>query len=184
MCAPVSSGFALLCFIPHRGSLVILDFRLSLRSGGINGITFISLRVLMIQEMLENNNNHAYLLNLKRKILLGIIDVLIIAWLKEKPLSGQEIMARIKAEYGISLSAGTLYPILSSLQNKGLITSLQDEKRKLYQLTPKGRVIGEKLSARYKQIESDLKENFNNNFPPQKLPRREKSQAQETGETF
>src|SRR3989344_1772743 len=95
------------------------------------------------------NNNHAFLTALKKKFLLGVIDILVIVWLKEKPLSGQEIMVRIRAEYGISLSAGTLYPLLSSLQKKGIIDPLLWEKRKLYQLTPQGKAIGEKLASRY-----------------------------------
>src|SRR3989338_2914213 len=128
-------------------------------------------------------NNHAFLMALKKKFLLGVIDVLIIAWLKEKPLSGQEIMARITAEYGISLSAGTLYPILFSLQEKGLIVHLLDEKRKLYQLTSQGKSIGEKLAPRYKLIERDLKENFNNNHPPYTTaPLPPKNGRQETSE--
>ncbi len=115
--------------------------------------------------MVENNNS-AFLRAVKRKFLLGVIDILVISWLKEKPLSGQEIMARIRVEYGISLSAGTIYPILFSLQEKGLIAPFPDEKRKLYQLTSQGKAIGEKLAPRYKQIERDLKENLNNNHPP------------------
>src|SRR3989338_4558752 len=82
-------------------------------------------------------NNHAFLMALKKKFLLGVIDVLIIAWLKEKPLSGQEIMARITAEYGISVSAGTLYPILFSLQRKGSVSICSMKKESFISSLPK-----------------------------------------------
>ena len=103
------------------------------------------------------NNNLVYLKHLKKKMILGAIDILIIGWLSEKPLSAQELMAKIKKEYSITLSSGTIYPILSSLCEKKIITSLQDEKRKIYSLTLKGKELSKKLFSFYTKIRRDMK---------------------------
>lgn len=111
--------------------------------------------------MLENNN-HAYLSSLKKKIVLGVIDVLIIGWLKDGQLCGHEIITKIKKEYGISFSSGTVYPILFSLRDKGIVDSTNDGKKTYFRLTPKGEMLSKKLLAYCEKITDGLKKDLNN----------------------
>ncbi|SEV84321.1 transcriptional regulator, PadR family [Thermococcus thioreducens] len=68
------------------------------------------------------------------------MKVLILNLLRE-PKHGYGIMSELERLYGIRLSAGTVYPILSSLRRSGLIkvagTGARD--RKAYVITEKGR---------------------------------------------
>ncbi|NJD99866.1 PadR family transcriptional regulator [Thermococcus sp. LS1] len=69
----------------------------------------------------------------------GYMKILILDLLKE-PKHGYGIMTELEERYGIKLSAGTVYPILSSLKRNGLIevaeTGMRDKKS--YVITEKG----------------------------------------------
>ncbi|WP_258084036.1 PadR family transcriptional regulator [Thermococcus thermotolerans] len=70
----------------------------------------------------------------------GYMKILVLDLLHE-PKHGYGIMSELERLYGIRLSAGTVYPILSSLRRSGLIevagTGARD--RKAYVITEKGR---------------------------------------------
>ncbi|NJE05457.1 PadR family transcriptional regulator [Thermococcus sp. M36] len=70
----------------------------------------------------------------------GYMKILVLDILHE-PKHGYGIMSELERLYGIRLSAGTVYPILSSLRRSGLIevaeTGARD--RKTYVITEKGR---------------------------------------------
>lgn len=80
-----------------------------------------------------------FILKQRKKILLGIMDILILEWIKKNPISGQEIMDRIKTHFNVMIGPGTMYPILFSLKKRNLVYTEMDKKRKLYLLTNKGR---------------------------------------------
>ncbi|WP_457750990.1 PadR family transcriptional regulator [Thermococcus sp.] len=69
----------------------------------------------------------------------GYMKILILDLLRE-PRHGYGIMAELENEYGIKLSAGTVYPILASLKKSGLIevTEKGERDRKNYIVTSKG----------------------------------------------
>ncbi|WP_080845843.1 PadR family transcriptional regulator [Cytobacillus gottheilii] len=89
-----------------------------------------------------------------RKLFLGFIHIHILHHADEEPIYGLWMLDELK-EHGYSMSAGTLYPILHSMTNDGL---LQQEKqkvegkiRKYYRTTEKGKEI--LLEARKKAFE-------------------------------
>ncbi len=69
----------------------------------------------------------------------GYMRVLILDLLRE-PMHGYGIMAELEKLYGIKLSAGTVYPILSSLKRSGLIDVVETggRERKNYRITGRG----------------------------------------------
>ncbi|WP_297064971.1 PadR family transcriptional regulator [Thermococcus sp.] len=69
----------------------------------------------------------------------GALKLIILELLKN-PNHGYGIMAEVERLYGIKLSAGTVYPILSSLKRSGLIKVVEtgDRDRKTYQITERG----------------------------------------------
>jgi len=90
-----------------------------------------------------------YVLNFRKKILLGIIDILILNWIKKQPICGQDIMKIVLSNFNVCLGSGTLYPILYNLQNKGFIESKLYNKKKIYFLTKKGKTTSAEVKNDY-----------------------------------
>lgn len=97
-----------------------------------------------------------HVLDLRKKVLLGVIDILILNWTKKQPICGQDIMERIPKEFNIYIGPGTLYPILYNLQNKGFIESKLYNKKKIYFLTKKGKIISAKAKKDYFKIQKSI----------------------------
>ena len=74
----------------------------------------------------------------------GSTAILILRLLKEKDMYGYEMIdtLRHRSRNGFELKAGTLYPLLHSLENKGLLDSYESAEtgklRKYYQITKDG----------------------------------------------
>ena len=94
-----------------------------------------------------------HITNLRKKALLGTMDILILHWTKKQPLCGKDIRDRIQTEFGLNIGSGTLYPILYQLKNKGFIEAKVYNKRKIYFLTKKGRDISKKVVKDYFKIQ-------------------------------
>lgn len=85
-------------------------------------------------------------MKINKELLKGSTVILILKLLDEKSMYGYEMIKAIekKSEGIFSFKEGTLYPILHTLEQNGLVTSFWDEsdgkrKRKYYKLTKKGR---------------------------------------------
>lgn len=104
----------------------------------------------------------SYIFEQKKKVLLGMMDILILSWIKTVPLCGQDIMDKIKKEYGVSIGSGTMYPILFNLHDKGIVNTTMVNKKKLYHLTEKGKEIVDGLIAEYLTIQKELNSFFSN----------------------
>ena len=73
----------------------------------------------------------------------GVLELAILALLKEREMYGFEIVSSLHNRPGLSISAGTIYPLLSRLKKAKLIDSVWRESpvgppRKYYTLTAKG----------------------------------------------
>lgn len=60
------------------------------------------------------------------------LETIILALLQRKPMCGTEIVETLHLEFNVLLSPGTIYPLLHSLQEKGLLTSKKHGKAKTY----------------------------------------------------
>jgi len=67
------------------------------------------------------------------------LDIIVMTVLHDTPAYGYEIMATVHREFGVLLSPGTLYPLLHSLEDKGLIVSSQDGGRIVYSASSRGK---------------------------------------------
>jgi len=67
-----------------------------------------------------------------RKMVKDNLETMILALLQKKPMSGTDITKIIHLEFNVLLSPGTIYPLLHSLEEKGLITSNKQGKEKTY----------------------------------------------------
>lgn len=76
---------------------------------------------------------------INQKFVRSFLDVITLATLYLAPAHGYEIMGFVHNEFGVLLSPGTLYPLLHSLEDGGLIESGQDSGRIVYRISPKGK---------------------------------------------
>ncbi len=88
-----------------------------------------------------------------RNIFMGFVRVHLLYHASVEPIYGAEMMSELQ-RHGYSMSAGTLYPILHSMEAVGCLSSeyrvVNSKRRKYYILTPRG---AEVLTALQKQVQ-------------------------------
>ncbi|HTY90682.1 MAG TPA: PadR family transcriptional regulator [Methanocella sp.] len=86
-----------------------------------------------------------------RRIFLKLIVLKII---KDRPTHGYDIIKTIeqRSDGRWAPSAGSVYPILESLERNGIIRSEEIERRKVYSITPKGELGLEQMLAKKRQL--------------------------------
>ena len=81
---------------------------------------------------------------LLRKLFLGFIQIHILHHAKEHPIFGAWMLEELR-EHGYTISPGTLYPILHSMENEGLLNkedrNVAGKIRKYYTATEKGQDV-------------------------------------------
>jgi DNA-binding PadR family transcriptional regulator len=79
---------------------------------------------------------------LRERLVKSHLDLIILWLLKAKPKWGYEINAEIRDRFKVYLSAGTLYPLLHSLEDKrylkGIWESEKGRGRRIYKITEEG----------------------------------------------
>ena len=94
---------------------------------------------------------------IERALVSGSMAMLVMKLLSEKDMYGYEMIdtLRQKSQNVFELKAGTLYPLLHSLEEKGLLTVYEQEAagktRKYYSLTRQGRGFLEKKIEEWKE---------------------------------
>ena len=84
-------------------------------------------------------------MKINKELLKGSTTMLVLDLLKNQNMYGYEMIKKLKekSENVFELKEGTLYPILHSLEEEGLISSYWDDttgkKRKYYAITIKGK---------------------------------------------
>ena len=78
---------------------------------------------------------------LLRKLFLGFIQIHILHHAKEEPIYGSWMLEELHS-HGYQMSAGTLYPILHSMESTGLLSReekvVEGKIRKYYRITEMG----------------------------------------------
>jgi len=82
------------------------------------------------------------------------MDILILSKLKEAPMSGYDIISLIYKKFHILLGSGSVYSLLYSMERKGLIKGVWNERKRMYVLTPKGEATIEAALKSYEKIEN------------------------------
>jgi len=67
-----------------------------------------------------------------KKVVKDNLETILLALLQKKPMCGTEIVETLHLEFNVLLSPGTIYPLLHSLKEKGLLTSKKHGKAKTY----------------------------------------------------
>ena len=92
------------------------------------------------QELVE-----VFIKEIRRRFVKSVLDLLILQLVQTEPAWGYIIIKKTQDTYGVKLRHGALYPMLNTLEGKGLLKSrkrLQKGRmRKVYQITQSGRQI-------------------------------------------
>ncbi|MBT9177565.1 MAG: hypothetical protein DDT20_01900 [Firmicutes bacterium] len=96
-----------------------------------------------------------------RKFLLGFISIHILHHAKYESIYGVWMMDELK-HHGYSMSAGTLYPILHSLERDGLLASeernVEGKIRKYYSITAAGDVVLKEARSKAYELFREIRE--------------------------
>lgn len=72
------------------------------------------------------------------RIIKNFLDVIVLAELRNGPMSGYDVIAYIHNKFHLLVSSGTVYSLLYSLERNGLIQGKWNERKRIYTLTEKG----------------------------------------------
>jgi DNA-binding PadR family transcriptional regulator len=76
------------------------------------------------------------------KLMKGLLDLIILQFLSTEPMHGYQIITKIRKSFGVYFGPSTIYPLLSTLEEKGYVNSewnMNSERpRKVYKLTNEG----------------------------------------------
>jgi DNA-binding PadR family transcriptional regulator len=94
---------------------------------------------------------------LHRRVIKNFLDVLVLTEMKDNPLSGYDVIGLIHKKYNVLLSSGTIYSQLYSLEREGIISGVEDRRKRVFELTEKGEQTIEDIMRVNEQIQSLLK---------------------------
>jgi len=72
------------------------------------------------------------------RIIKNFMDIIILAELRNGPMSGYDVISFIHNKFHLLVSSGTVYSLLYSLERNGLVEGTWDERKRVYKLTEKG----------------------------------------------
>lgn len=79
------------------------------------------------------------------KLMKGLLDLVVLQFLKNEPMHGYQIITRIRKSFGVYFGPSTIYPLLNMLEKKGYVKSEWDmhneRPRKVYKLTAEGQSL-------------------------------------------
>ena len=106
-----------------------------------------------MQKLKENN----VLEKLRKQTVKSVMDIIMLAELKNGPMSGYDVIGFIHNEFGVLMSSGTVYSHLYALERDGLIVGTNNKSKRVYALTKKGKQAVENVSNENKEILGTLK---------------------------
>ncbi len=87
--------------------------------------------------------NSNYQKEAQTKLTKGLLDMIVLQYLNQKPTHGYQLITSIRKDYGIYLGPSTIYPLLGELEKKRYLESTwdmnSDKPRKMYKLTNEGK---------------------------------------------
>jgi len=96
---------------------------------------------------------------IREKCVKDLVAMIALETVKEglSPTGPYDIIGLIHEKYRVLLSPGALYPLLTSLQKRGLIEGKQTKRKKVYTITDKGKAALQLMATTYQDILKNLK---------------------------
>lgn len=96
---------------------------------------------------------------MRGKVRRGFLKSYILKLLSEGEKSGYDLMQTISSETGFwRPSSGSIYPLLQSLQETGLIDYRTEERKKIFFLTERGRLASDQVTEAREQMRRSLEQ--------------------------
>ena len=95
--------------------------------------------------------------DLRKRTIKNFMDIYILGQLQENPLSGYDIIGIVHSRFDVLVSSGTIYALLYSLERDGMIKGVQDQRKRVYELTEKGKKAIQVLVQANGEIQNCLK---------------------------
>lgn len=96
---------------------------------------------------------------ISRKFFLGFIQIHILHHAKKEPFYGSWMIGELK-EHGYDMSPGTLYPLLHSMESKGLIEkeekTVDGKVRKYYTISENGSKVLEEAKKKAYELFTEI----------------------------
>ncbi|NLI21711.1 MAG: helix-turn-helix transcriptional regulator [Clostridiales bacterium] len=96
-----------------------------------------------------------------RKLFLGFISIHVLHHAQKEPFYGVWMIEELK-RHGYAMSAGTLYPLLHSMEKDGLLQyenrNVEGKIRKYYSITASGAAVLEKARSNALELFEEIKE--------------------------
>jgi PadR family transcriptional regulator PadR len=77
------------------------------------------------------------------KLTKGLLDLIILQFINAQPMHGYQVITKIRKNFGIYFGPSTIYPLLSTLEKKGFVSSEWNmdaqRPRKVFHLTSTGK---------------------------------------------
>ncbi|HSU73239.1 MAG TPA: PadR family transcriptional regulator [Candidatus Binatia bacterium] len=91
----------------------------------------------------------------------GFLSFIVLRMISKQEMSGDAIRDELEKRKGCRPSAGTVYPVLKELKEKGLIKEVKDGgKEKKYHITESGQKEVKAAIKKFIALFSDLKDEF------------------------
>ncbi|HEX69204.1 MAG TPA: PadR family transcriptional regulator [Candidatus Bathyarchaeota archaeon] len=94
--------------------------------------------------------------SMHERIIKSFMDIIILSELRNRPMSGYDVISYIHNKFRLLVSSGTVYSLLYSLERQGLIQGTWNERKRVYTLTDKGRKTIETILNANDKIKSFL----------------------------
>lgn len=76
---------------------------------------------------------------LRERVIKVFMDMVVLAELRNRPVSGYDVIGLIHKEFHLLVSSGTVYSLLYYMERNGLIEGAWTERKRVYVLTDKGK---------------------------------------------
>ena len=80
-----------------------------------------------------------FVISLRRRVIQNFMDIFILSEIKKGSMSGYDAIGFVHRKFGILMSSGTVYSLLYSLEREGWVRGVWNQRRRVYQLTEKGK---------------------------------------------
>ncbi len=100
------------------------------------------------------------------RVIKSFMDTIVMAELKNGPISGYDAISYIHKKFGYLVSSGTVYSLLYSLERSGLVEGVWIERRRVYRLTEKGASTIQAIESSQDKIKSFMATILKAQTPP------------------
>jgi DNA-binding PadR family transcriptional regulator len=90
------------------------------------------------------------------RLFRNFLDILILAKFKEQEKTGYEIVTYFNQNFEFTISPGTVYSLLYSMERQGLIKGEENDKHRIFKLTQKGKDNLEAVIKTSKRIQESF----------------------------